>query len=99
MRYDDRMPARPKGEPIVSDDTPTTEDNERNTLLLNSILDQDLGTMANIIQAATEYDDWQPPGTLYARLQSAYYELTNTDPSAPDTQIRLRDEDDDATES
>jgi hypothetical protein len=80
----------------VSDDTPTlNEDNERNTLLLRTILDQEPGTIANIVQAATEYDDWQPPGTLYDRLSAAYHELTNTDPEAPNTQIRLRDEEDD----
>lgn len=82
----------------MSDDTSTTEDNERNTLLLRTILDQEPGTIANIIQAATEYDDWQPPGTLYDRLSAAYHELTNTDPSAPDTEIRLRDEEDDDTD-
>lgn len=62
---------------------------ERDTLLLTTILAQDIGTIANIIQVTSEYDD----GDLYDRLSQAYYELTNND-SDPDTMIRLREDDD-----
>jgi hypothetical protein len=53
-------------------------------LLLAAILDQDIGTIANIIQAAKELE-----GTLSERLSKAYYELTNQDPEADTGTIGL----------
>lgn len=61
-------------------------------LLLQAILDQPIGTIANIVQAALEYSDLALP--LNERLSRAYRELTNTDPAAFTDEIRLTDPDD-----
>lgn len=47
------------------------------TNLLLAILKLDVGTIANVVQAASELE-----GTLHERLSKAYYELTNQDPGA-----------------
>ena len=59
--------------------------NEEDTLLLMAILDLQVGTIANVIQAASELE-----GTLHERLSKAYYELTNQDPGAETDGIGLR---------
>jgi hypothetical protein len=53
--------------------------------LLRAILACDVGTIANIVQAASEL-----PGTMSERLSRAYYELTNNDPGAESGWIGLR---------
>ncbi len=53
-------------------------------LLLAAILDCDIGTIANIVQAASENE-----GSLFDRLSKAYYELTNQDPVAEHDLISL----------
>jgi hypothetical protein len=66
------------------------ERRERDTLLLQSIAEQDSGTIVNIVQAAVEYGDLAGK-SLYDRLSMAYYELTNRDDGG-DTMIGLVDE-------
>jgi hypothetical protein len=61
------------------------------TMLLQVILAEEIGTIANIIQAAAELE-----GSLHERLSAAYYELTNRDPAAETDIIRLTDDDDDS---
>lgn len=61
---------------------------EMDTLLLESILSQEIGTIACIIQAASELE-----GTMHERLSKAYYELTNQDPGAETDGIGLIDSD------
>lgn len=64
----------------------STEDLD--TLLLATILAEDVGTIANIIQAAAELS-----GTMSERLSSGYYEMTNKDPDAETDIIGLIDPD------
>lgn len=59
--------------------------NEEDTLLLTTMLDLPVGTIANVVQAASELE-----GTLHERLSKAYYELTNQDPGAETDEIGLR---------
>lgn len=59
---------------------------ELDTTILKTILVQDIGTIANIVQAASEYSE----GTMTARLSTAYYEVTNQDPGAETDMIGLR---------
>jgi hypothetical protein len=54
-------------------------------LLLQTILTCDVGTIANIVQAASELT-----GTMFERLSKAYYEVTNKDPGANTGWIGLR---------
>lgn len=61
-------------------------DSDMDDMLLKAILAQEIGTIANIIQAASELE-----GTLYERLSGGYYELTNTDPRARTDEIGLKD--------
>lgn len=54
-------------------------------VLLEAILAEEIGTIANIVQAALENE-----GTLSERLAKGYYELTNRDPGADTDVIGLR---------
>jgi hypothetical protein len=49
---------------------------DRDTLLLQAVLQEDVGTIANVVQAASELE-----GTLYDRLSKAYHEVTGNDNS------------------
>lgn len=69
--------------------TDTNLQQELDTIVLKIILAQDVGTIANIVQAASEL-----PGSMAARLAMGYYEITNTDPGAEDDVIRLPHDDD-----
>lgn len=55
-------------------------------MLLAAILAEDTGTIANIVQAASELT-----GTLAERLAKGYYELTNRDPGANTDEIGLKE--------
>jgi hypothetical protein len=68
--------ANPKG------DKESTMDDD---MLLTAILAEDVGTIANIVQAASELT-----GTMSERLAKGYYELTNRDPGADTDTIGLR---------
>lgn len=61
------------------------EQEEMDTVLLEVILAEETGTIANIIQAASELE-----GSLYERLSAGYYELTNKDPGADTDGIGLK---------
>ncbi len=65
--------------------TPTPEEQAIDTLLLKTILVEEIGTIANIIQAASELE-----GTMTLRLSVAYYECTNQDPGADSDTIGLK---------
>lgn len=54
------------------------------TTLLKAILDQDIGTIANIVQSASELT-----GPMSERLSKAYHEVTGTD-GDPDATITLK---------
>ena len=54
-------------------------------LLLKAILDLDIGSIANVVQAASEVE-----GSMSERLSYAYYEITNKDDGG-DKVIRLKD--------
>lgn len=56
-------------------------------LLLQAILAEDVGTIACIVQAASELPS---DLTLSERLSKGYYELTNRDPGAETDEIGLR---------
>lgn len=65
-------------------------DGDMDSMMLRAILAEDVGTIANIVQAASELE-----GTLFERMSKGYYELTNHDPRADTDEIRLRDFDPD----